>query len=60
MDYRQISIGKKFGMKIKSKIKSPEVKGAFNKLTKRIFLRDTSMSNVADTQRAKDPLIVNN
>ena len=57
MAYHQILIGKKFGMKIHKK--APEGGGFdITNLRERAFLGDLSMSNYADTQRAKDPLIV--
>ena len=58
MAYHQILIGKKFGMKIHKK-KAPEGGGfILTNLERKSFLGDLSMSNYADTQRAKDPLIV--
>jgi len=57
MAYHQILIGKKFGMKIHKK--APEGGGfILTNLERESFLGDLSMSNYADTQRAKDPLIV--
>mgnify|MGYP001380850244 FL=1 len=56
MAYLQILIGKKFGMKIHNK--APEGGGFFLTNLRENFLGDLSMSNYADTQRAKDPLIV--
>ena len=52
----QILIGKKFGMKIHKK--APEGGGFLLTNLRESFLGDLSMSNYADTQRAKDPLIV--
>ena len=58
MVYRQTLIGKKFGMKILKK-KAPEGGGfILTNFKRESFLGDLSMSNYADTQRAKDPLIV--
>ena len=56
MAYHQILIGKKFGMKIHKK--APEGGGFLLTNLRENFLGDLSMSNYADTQRAKDPLIV--
>ncbi len=56
MAYHQILIGKKFGMKIHKK--SPRGGGFILTNLRENFLGDLSMSNYADTQRAKDPLIV--
>ena len=56
MAYHQILIGKKFGMKIHKK--APEGGGFLLTNLRESFLGDLSMSNYADTQRAKDPLIV--
>ena len=57
MACHQILIGKKFGMKIHKK---PPEGGGFilTNLERKVFLGDLPMSNYADTQRAKDPLIV--
>ena len=58
MVYLQILIGKKLGKKINKK-KPPEGGGFIICLTNlESFLRDLSMSNYANTQRVKDPLIV--
>ena len=57
MACHQILIGKKFGMKIHKK-KPPEEGGFDLTNLRENFLGDLSMSNYADTQRAKDPLIV--
>ena len=56
MAYHQILIGKKFGMKIHKK--APEGGGFLLTNLREKFLGDLSVSNYADTQRAKDPLIV--
>lgn len=58
MVYLQILIGKKLGKKIDKK-KPPGGGGFIICLTNlESFLRDLSMSNYANTQRVKDPLIV--